>query len=520
MGTIQLNISKKYDSMTVKEYTEELKKLSDQNIKIFEGKFKRGKFKRGKFKRGESGPYNLTMAYLLFDPLFFIVYYEGNEMTRLTTKTHTILENTIGIQVKDPSASTMLATVANYTLGHVREAAYKEEGITGDSCVADALKWALNNYVGPDKQEDYKNAVEEIFGEEMRNKMEQAINHTTLDLLKSAINHNAKQIVLTGAPGTGKTFAIEKYIEEKNPADHALVQFHSSYDYSDFVEGLRPAMVDIDGKKEMTFCRMDGIFKAFCRKAVTDLLKKILNKEEITPEAYKDAFLRYKNNAEEVQDTIKEWSGEKYIFAIDEINRADLSRVFGELMRSLEESYRGPKHAVATQYQNLPTYEVKPDASEKTATPIEFDCFADGFFIPENVYILGTMNDIDRSVETFDFALRRRFLWVEVRANEVMKSSLRGMLKLEDNQLEALVGRINEMNHIIADDSSLGIGFQIGPAYFINYTPDQEQQIWDDRIEPLLREYYRGRPQKDTEKFLEKCRDKLLKSADNEGRAE
>ncbi len=519
MDPIQLNISPKYDSMTVKKYTEELKKLSDQNIKIFEGEF----------KRNVSGPYNLTMAYLLFDPLFFIVYYEGNEknVQRLTTKTHTILENTIGIQVKDLSASTMLgSTVANYTPRQVREAAYKK-GITGDSCVAAALNWALKNYIGPDKQKDYKTAVEQIFGEEMRDKMEQAINHTTLDLLKSAINHNAKQIVLTGAPGTGKTFAIEKYIKEENPADHALVQFHSSYDYSDFVEGLRPAMVDIDGKKEMTFCRMDGIFKAFCRKAVTDLLKKLLNKEEITPEAYKDAFLRYKNyknNAEEVKDTvkdtIKEWSGEKYIFAIDEINRADLSRVFGELMRSLEESYRGPNHAVATQYQNLPTYEVKPDASEKTATPIEFDCFADGFFIPENVYILGTMNDIDRSVETFDFALRRRFLWVEVRANEVMKSSLRGMLKLEDNQLEALVGRINEMNNIIADDSSLGIGFQIGPAYFIHYTPDQEQQIWDDRIEPLLREYYRGRPQKDTEKFLEKCRDKLLKSADNEGRAE
>lgn len=512
MDTIQLNISPKYYSMTVKEYTEELKKLSDQKIKIFERKF----------KRSVIGPNNLTMAYLLFDPLFFIVYYEGNEknVKRLTTKTHTILENTIGIHVKDLSSSTMLgSTVANYTLGQVREAA-DIKGITGDSCVADALNWALNNYIGPDKQKDYKTAVEQIFGEEMRDKMEQAINHTTLDLLKSAINHNAKQIVLTGAPGTGKTFAIEKYIKEENPADHALVQFHSSYDYSDFVEGLRPAMVDIDGKKEMTFCRMDGIFKAFCRKAVTDLLKKILNKEEITPEAYKDAFLRYKNNAEEVKDTIEEWSGEKYIFAIDEINRADLSRVFGELMRSLEESYRGPKYAVATQYQNLPTYEVKPDASEKTATPIEFDCFADGFFIPENVYILGTMNDIDRSVETFDFALRRRFLWVEVRANEVMKSSLRGMLKLEDNQLEALVGRINEMNNIIADDSSLGIGFQIGPAYFIHYTPDKEQQIWDDRIEPLLREYYRGRPQKDTEKFLEKCRDKLLKSADNEGRAE
>ena len=176
MDTIQLNISpklnisQKYYSMTVKEYTEELKKLSDQNIKIFEGKFQRGV--SGPYKRGESGPYNLTMAYLLFDPLFFIVYYEGNEknVNRLTTKTHTILENTIGIQVKDLSSSTMLgSTVANYTPGQVREAADKE-GITGDSCVAVALNWALNNYVGPDKQEDYKTAVEQIFGEEMRKK--------------------------------------------------------------------------------------------------------------------------------------------------------------------------------------------------------------------------------------------------------------------------------------------------------------------------------------------------------------
>ncbi|WP_253514806.1 AAA family ATPase [Peribacillus frigoritolerans] len=108
------------------------------------------------------------------------------------------------------------------------------------------------------------------------------------------------------------------------------------------------------------------------------------------------------------------------------MNRADLSRVFGELMYGLEEHYR--EKTFQTQYSNLPTYEIK----NKRAVPMDYDVFENGFFIPENVYIIATMNDIDRSVEAFDFALRRRFQWIEVKANDVMKDALEGMQKNND----------------------------------------------------------------------------------------
>ena len=104
-------------------------------------------------------------------------------------------------------------------------------------------------------------------------------------------------------------------------------------------------------------------------------------------------------------------SSKNRYFIIDEINRADLSKVFGELMFCLEKNYRGPQNAIPTQYSNLPVYETKKN---KGVEPIGSDCFEDGFYIPDNIVIIGTMNDIDRSVDSFDYALRRRFKWINV----------------------------------------------------------------------------------------------------------
>lgn len=139
---------------------------------------------------------------------------------------------------------------------------------------------------------------------------------STKDQIKNLIQNGATQIILTGAPGTGKT----RMAKEIAGSHYKLVQFHPSYDYTDFVEGLRP--VEEEGK--MVFRKVDGIFKEFCRKVVE--------------EGKKD---------------------EKYFFLIDEINRADLSKVFGELMFCLETDKRGEDNAIQTQYQNLPTYDVK-----------------------------------------------------------------------------------------------------------------------------------------------------------------
>lgn len=306
----------------------------------------------------------------------------------------------------------------------------------------------------------------------------------------------ARQIVFTGAPGTGKTYTAEafaKYISQKYAAENRTVcderelgkhiktvQFHSGYDYSDFVEGLRPAQTGENG--EMTFVRLDGQFKAFCRKIL------------------------------EAQD-----KNAPYFFIIDEINRADLSRVFGELMFCLDESKRpaSPEDTagktVVTQYSNLPTYQIG-ESGEAVRLKKAKDVYRDGFFIPGNLCILATMNDIDRSVETFDFALRRRFKWIEADANAEMDSGLLGMLgnKVPEDQIKSLAEKVRAMNNVIfkgendEGENTEGVNFggeqlrltrdyHIGHAYFEKFSGSNLQDIWDTQIEQILREYCRGR---------------------------
>lgn len=287
------------------------------------------------------------------------------------------------------------------------------------------------------------------------------------------VNNQIKQIIFTGAPGTGKTYNVLKYVKKhiESEEQYRFVQFHASYDYSDFVEGLRPVV--IEGQKNNSFVRLDGIFKEFCRHIIEES-SKTLNCND-----------------------------KRYYFIIDEINRADLSKVFGELMYGLEESYRGSENAFDTQYKNLPTYKVNESGK---AVPIENDCFKDGFYIPENLIIIGTMNDIDRSVETFDFALRRRFVWKNVKANDVMESALLEMRKDEDNEyVLKLVSSAIEMNKVINTYSDLGLNesFNIGPAYFKN---GDKQTIWDIKVQPILYEYCRGRKSERVTEFINDCK--------------
>lgn len=335
---------------------------------------------------------------------------------------------------------------------------------------------------------------------------------TAKEALITLINNGVKQIILTGAPGTGKTYTAKKfaeeqiegvYIERESISDISklneeqkkelnelkkkckkFVQFHSSYDYTDFVEGLRPAMIQKGGEKEPAFVKLDGTFKNFCRKAADDKSK-----------------------------------AHKYFFIIDEINRADLSRVFGELMYGLEESYRGEKNRFATQYQNLPTYEIlstdeKKEGKDRVAVEMEDDIFEDGFYIPENVYIIGTMNDIDRSVETFDFALRRRFYWHEIQVEDEIDEAFKEMFG--EGKYTDIINNIKEMNNYIAEEGGKKFGlnksYQIGHAYFKDYdgTDEKVEDIFKYRIEPLLREYCRGRDAKNTKEFIDECRKKLI----------
>lgn len=261
-----------------------------------------------------------------------------------------------------------------------------------------------------------------------------------------------RNVILTGAPGTGKTFTAKAIaaemisagksdwdnLTEEQKKQVAFVQFHPSYDYTDFVEGLRP----IAGGE---FRRQDGVFKAFCKQAVMDSIG---------------------------QGDINTVSPKQYIFIIDEINRGELSKIFGELFYAIEPDYRGPKGTVQTQYNNL----VEDD-----------DVFKSGFYIPENVYIIGTMNDVDRGVEAMDFAIRRRFAWKEVTAEESADNMDITGLALE---------KMKALNKALID-SGLSRAYCIGGAYFRKLKNDDYDSLWKYHLEGIVYEYFRGEPDAD-----------------------
>ena len=178
----------------------------------------------------------------------------------------------------------------------------------------------------------------------------------------------------------------------------------------------------------------------------------------------------------------------KFILILDEINRAEISKVLGELFFSIDPGYRGESGRVTTQYANLQTEE---------------DLFKEGFYIPDNVYIIGTMNDIDRSVESFDFAMRRRFAWKEIKSVD--------RLSMWDGQIndwaDEAKQRLIALNKAIESVQGLSTAYHVGPAYFLklaNYDGDFDK-LWTYHLESLLFEYMRGYP--DAEQQLQGLKD-------------
>ncbi|RSK08149.1 5-methylcytosine-specific restriction enzyme B [Streptococcus oralis] len=202
-------------------------------------------------------------------------------------------------------------------------------------------------------------------------------------------------------------------------------------------------------------------------------ITQFFNKNNATQEFsyYLTLYKMIKN--ESIQDEIIEIDNElkNFVFIIDEINRGEISKIFGELFFSIDPGYRGEKGSVSTQYANLH----------------ETD---DKFYIPENVYIIGTMNDIDRSVDTFDFAMRRRFRFVEVTA----ESQVAMLDKELDIHAEEAKLRLRNLNAAIENVQGLNSHYHIGPSYFLKLkdVDFDYELLWSDYLKPLLEDYLRG----------------------------
>jgi hypothetical protein len=280
-----------------------------------------------------------------------------------------------------------------------------------------------------------------------------------------------KNIIYYGAPGTGKTYHFKEFFKFNNINDtnFKIVQFHPSYGYEDFIEGVKPKGIDADSGN-IKFELVNGEFKQFC----IDASKK---------------------------------SNEEFYFIVDEINRAELSRTFGELLYCFEyriefeengsiDFNKNKTNFIRTQYSSLiDSLDNKADLSLIVHDNKSY------FGIPENVYFIGTMNDIDKSIDSFDMALRRRFVWKRMDCDyEVVKEWL--YEKNIDNEVSVqYIDKCKKLNSYISDDLSLGTSYQIGHAYFMNLSLEEDSEtikdtmlneLWKNKIEPLLHEYLRA----------------------------
>ncbi len=290
---------------------------------------------------------------------------------------------------------------------------------------------------------------------------------------KAIADINNPNVILYGPPGTGKTFSAKSSLDfvcQGDSARYEILQFHPSFTYEDFIEGIKPKGVSKDGN--IRFELVNGVFKNFCIKA-------------------------------------KEQPNKDFYFVVDEINRANLSTVFGETLSLLEKDYRDDgsgKYLIKTQYSALIEQLIKdnPNVDEYKKLAYNYNSTTGEvkFGVPKNVFFIGMMNDVDKSIDAFDLALRRRFKWIRKDCDyEVIEEETRFKGKEEFNNISQYVRACEKLNNYIANDLGLGKSYEFGHSFFMKVsdiakrkeiTPNNVEVLFNLFLRPTLKEYLRA----------------------------
>jgi thiamine-phosphate diphosphorylase len=338
------------------------------------------------------------------------------------------------------------------------------------------INWSIDGSGESLSDDELREILGDLFGifADFRKAILNAIDIVIKNKILGELTKGAKNIIYYGAPGTGKTKFVKDRLDilDPNRARTEWVQFHSGFEYEDFIDGIKPIGIQ---NGNLNLALTNGIFKEFCLKAAQN-------------------------------------TDENFFFIVDEINRADIAAVFGETLSLLEENYR-----------------------EESIKTKNFPLSNQEFFIPANIYFIGMMNDVDKSIDCFDLALRRRFTWILMECdygvienatdktyrtkcenlNNYITNDLKYLVEYEDEtrlkiksiqSYDNTENRDEAYNKLFPSTSNkekdkkryektsalnLGRAYEIGHSYFLKKAKMSEQEIWDRHIEPILREYIR-----------------------------
>lgn len=283
---------------------------------------------------------------------------------------------------------------------------------------------------------------------------------------------NTPNVILYGPPGTGKTYSVINsldFICQGDRSRYEIVQFHPSFTYEDFIEGIKPKGVTTDGN--IKFKLVDGIFKRFCKKAKAD-------------------------------------PDNEYYFVVDEINRANLSAVFGETLLCLEKDYRHNvkentqgQNLVKTQYSSL-IEEMISDDEKNTKLAYHFQDGNAYFGVPSNLFFIGMMNDVDKSIDAFDLALRRRFKWIRKDCDyEVIEQETKYRNGDDFSNIDAYITACSKLNEFISQELGMGKSYEFGHSFFMKISGIASQKMISSKnlavlfnlhLRPTLNEYLRA----------------------------